>query len=140
MANKQIQTSVGSRLQRSLLLAAVVSLAASQTQAGALSCDTLIDRVGLSGGLQVRVGMEELSPLRQQTASRIEAASADDLSGLMAELGAVIWPQDQQNRTQWAYSDVHTDSAGLWVSLRLRPQASQLNWPSGCPSALLGNR
>ncbi len=109
-----------------------LGLLSTQVQASEVACETLIARVGLSGGLQVRVPLQSLTARGQFTVAHLETAAASDLSGMMTDLATVLWQDQQQDRAQWSFSDIHLDGSREWVSLRLRPQASQLQWPQAC--------
>ncbi|WP_221800775.1 hypothetical protein [Oceanobacter mangrovi] len=124
------------------LMAGLVLLAATSAQTATaeqaetplLSCDTLISRVGLSGGLNVRVPVEVLTDRSRFTAVNLEKANADDLGAMMSNLSDVLWDDQSQGQVQWAFSDIHLDTGSEWLTLRLRPQANQLSWPEGCLS------
>jgi len=107
-------------------------LAPLSALAGDVSCEALIARVGLSGGLQVRMPMQSLTPKGQLTLTHLETAGAEQLSHLMADIADTLWVNGPQGRSKWAFSDIYLDGAQDWVSLRLRPQANQLEWPDAC--------
>tara|TARA_R110000868_G_scaffold17813_9_gene77776 strand:+ start:1098 stop:1496 length:399 start_codon:yes stop_codon:yes gene_type:complete len=121
--------SVGNTVWGLLLLGLGMPLTAL---AADIDCELMIARIGVGGGLQIRVPVALVAEYDQQTLKHLVSADAGRMARLMGSLSRVIWPENEQLSQQWRFADIHLDGSQQWVSLRIRPQSNLPDMPGGC--------
>ncbi|MDO6682359.1 MULTISPECIES: hypothetical protein [unclassified Oceanobacter] len=115
-----------------IVTGAVMAMHSPLVAAAGIDCELMIARVGVGGGLQVRVPLTRMVAEDQQTLQHLKSADAEQIAHLMTSLSRVIWPGHEQQSEQWRFADMHLDGSQQWLVLRIRPQGSLPDMPGGC--------